>query len=115
MARKVPPSRSVEPDWFLREWMDTLEVRQTDLIRETGWAKSRVSEIVNGKTDYYREIVNTLASVLKIHPWELLMLPEEAHHIKRLRAMLDEEVHLRVAEAQQGYTLPPPPRDRKAG
>lgn len=81
-------------------------MKQADLIEKTGWPKSRMSEIVNGKTEYYREIVNTLAAALNIRPWELLMTPEEANHLKRLRTMFDEEVHLRVAESQQGYTLP---------
>lgn len=86
MPRKAAPPKAVGPDWYLPEWMETLHVRQADIVAATEWPKSRVSEIVSGKTSYYREIVNELSRVLNIQPYELLMHPEQANAIKRQRA-----------------------------
>lgn len=85
MPRKIASPAIIGPDWFLQEWMNTQRVIAADIGRETGWAKSRISEIVNGKTGYYREIVNELSRVLRIQPFELLMHPEDAFAIRRLQ------------------------------
>jgi transcriptional regulator with XRE-family HTH domain len=117
MAKKAPDPRSFEQDWFLPEWMASKKMSQAELGRRTGWSKATVNDIFHGKTNYYREIVNLAARALEVHPWELLMSPEEANQIKRLRTALDEEVHLRVAEAQQGFRTKDelPDRRKKAG
>lgn len=44
-----------------------------------------MSDIYNGRTAYYREIVNALSNALNIQPYELLMPPEEAMSIRRMR------------------------------
>jgi transcriptional regulator with XRE-family HTH domain len=74
-----------QADWFLPEWMATLRVTQADLGRETGMSKSTISEIVNGKTHYYRALLNEMARALKIAPFELLLPPEEAFALRRMR------------------------------
>lgn len=86
MPRKKLAPKAVGPDWFLTEWMKTLEVRAVDLVRETGMGKATISDIVNGRTDYYRVLVNEIARVLRIEPFELLMHPDEAFALRRLRA-----------------------------
>lgn len=86
MPRKKLASTAIGPDWFLPEWMKTLDVRPVDLVRETGMGKATISDIVNGRTDYYRAIVNEMARVLRVEPFELLMPPEEAFALRRLRA-----------------------------
>lgn len=101
MARKREPVQVVGPDWHLSEWMKTLKMKQADIIRETGWGKATMSDIVAGRTSYYRQIVNELARALKIEPWELLLPPEEVFHIRRLRQAVDEEHRLRLVAEQQ--------------
>lgn len=85
MARKAAPKAVIGPDWFIQEWMATLRITQADLIRETGWSKGTANDIYHGRTNYYREILNLVASVLKIQPFELLMHPDEAFRLRRLR------------------------------
>lgn len=74
-----------EHDWYLRAWLETQKMRQIDLVERTGWGKSKVSELVNGVWHYNREIINTVAKALRIEPFELLMHPDEAMAIRRLR------------------------------
>lgn len=78
-------ARNVDFDWYLAEWMDTLGVIQADLSRETGFPKAKMSELVNGVSRYNRDVVNALALALKIAPHELLMHPEDAFALRRLR------------------------------
>jgi hypothetical protein len=85
MPRKVIPATAIGPDWFLPEWMGALRVKPVDLIRETGMSKATISDIVNGRTNYYRSLVNQMAIALRIEPFELLMHPDEAFALRRLR------------------------------
>lgn len=99
MPRKAPDRSGLaahQPDWFLPEWMASLRVTQADLCRETGLNKSTMSEIKNGKTSYYRALVNQMSRALRIEPFELLMHPDEAFALRRLR-----EGALRIAAEQK--------------
>lgn len=58
---------------------------QADLCRETGFSKAKMSELVNGVSRYNRDVVNTLAKALHIRPHELLMHPDDAFAIRRMR------------------------------
>lgn len=112
MAKKTTPPRAIGPDWFLPEWMGSLHVTQAQLARLCGWSRSRMNEIYHGETEYYRAIVNQIASALRIEPWELLMQPDLAMQIRRLRAAVDTEVQLRAAENRQDFTPADPPAER---
>jgi hypothetical protein len=72
-------------DWFLREWAQHRGKRQAALVGELGFTKNPAHKIWHGKQPYRRELVNTLAAWLEIEPYELLMLPEEALALRRLR------------------------------
>jgi transcriptional regulator with XRE-family HTH domain len=85
MGQSLPPEHQIDArDWFLREWLAYRGMRQTDLSRATGIPKATMSAIFNGKTGYYRDLVNALAAALQVQPFELLMPPEEAMAIRRL-------------------------------
>lgn len=101
MARKVEPPRSIGPDWFLVEWMRDTHTTQAALAKLTGWSKATTNDIYHGKTGYYRQILNEAARALKIQPFELLMPPEEAYHVRRLRAAVEEEHRLRAVADQR--------------
>lgn len=108
MPRKASPARTVGPDWFLAEWMDSRRITQADLCRMTGWSKATVNDIYHGRTEYYRAIVNQLANALHMDSWELLMHPAEANAIKSLR-----ESALRIAaETHLPFTPAEPESDR---
>lgn len=112
MPRKASPSRTIGPDWHLAEWMGALGVTQAELGRLCDWSKATVNDIYHGKTEYYRAIVNRIATALRIEPWELMMPVEQAMQIRRLRAAVDSEVQLRVAEERATLTPPEPASDR---
>jgi transcriptional regulator with XRE-family HTH domain len=77
--------QSPEFDWHLAEWMAALKVSQAELCRRTGWPKTKMSELVNGVSRYNRDVVNPLAKALDIEPHELLMQPQDAYALRRLR------------------------------
>ena len=73
------------PDWYLREWLATLGKRQASLTIELGWNKNTAHLLFHSKQPYRREDVNEISAWLQIRPYELLMPPEEAMAIRRLR------------------------------
>lgn len=85
---------SQQPDWYLREWAAFYGKRQSSLVNELGWNKSRANYIWHSRQPYSRELVNEIAAWLGIKPFELLMPPVEATALRRLR----ETAALIVAE-----------------
>lgn len=73
-------------DWYLAEWLETLQVRQADLSRLTDWDKRKTSFLVSGKQPYKRDDVNEAAFALNLQPFELLMPPEQAMALRQLYA-----------------------------
>lgn len=108
MPRKRQPSLVIGPDWYVNEWLATLKMSQADLGRATGWGKARVSEICSGKTNYYREIVNEIARAMNIHPFELLLHPDDAMAIRRLS---QDAVHI-AADRRAVFNPPEPETSR---
>jgi transcriptional regulator with XRE-family HTH domain len=72
-------------DWYLKAWMATCKVKQSDIMRETGYSKATMSDLFTGKQRFNRDILNEIAHVLNIRPYELLMHPDEAMAIRRVR------------------------------
>lgn len=83
MARRGVPKQI---NWYLREWMDHLSVKQAEICRRTGWSKASASQLYNNVQDYSPKIVNEAAQALNVAPYELLMRPEQAMALRRLRA-----------------------------
>jgi len=72
-------------DWYLSRWLDATGLKQAGLERLTGWDKRKASFLVNGRQPYRRQEVNEAAAALNIEPFELLMHPEDAFALRRLR------------------------------
>jgi transcriptional regulator with XRE-family HTH domain len=72
-------------DWYLKEWLDSTGTSQADLCRLTDYPKAKVSDLVNGKQRYNRDILNDVAKALNIYPFELLMHPADAMAQRRLK------------------------------
>ena len=73
-------------DWYLKQWLSTLDKRQADIVRDLDWNKARVSLTASGKQAYTRDDVNEIADYLNLRPYELLMHPEDAMALRRLRS-----------------------------
>lgn len=95
MARRGIPKGPV--NWYLREWMDTLGVRQADMVERAGWSKATASQLYTGKQDYSPKVVNEAAQALNVAPFELLMRPEQAMAFRRIR----EDAIRVVADSQE--------------
>jgi len=80
--RGVPKGK---PHHFIREWMDYLKLNQAFMIREAGWSKATASQIYNGTQDYSPSVLNSASHVFKVEPYELLMTPERAMAMRRLK------------------------------
>jgi len=92
-------------DWYLKEWLRSSGKKQSDIVNDLDWNKARVSLMARGEQPYTRDAVNELATYLNIHPYELLMHPDDAMALRQLR-----KDALRVVEIST-----PSERLRKAG
>lgn len=83
------------PRWdiFLKEWLRALHKVQADVVKDLDWNKAKVSLIANGKQPYMRDDINQLAEYLNLRPYELLMHPDDAFAIRRLRADMIRLAH----------------------
>ena len=72
-------------DWYLREWIATLGVKQAHLVRDLDMNKAKASLLVSCKQQYTRDDVNLIAGYLNLKPYELLMHPTDAMAIRALR------------------------------
>ena len=69
-------------------------IRQTELVVKLNWPKSKASKITNGEQRYTQDILEDLATLMGLRPFELLLHPREA---KALRAIRDATEHLAAA------------------
>lgn len=81
-------------DWYLKEWLATLGKRQADIVRDLGWNKARISLMLRGKQPYDRDSINELATYLNLRPHELLMHPDDAMALRRLKIAADQIVKI---------------------
>lgn len=72
-------------DWFLKEWLRYYCKKQADMARELDWNKAKVSLTASGKQPYDREDVNQASAYLNIQPYEILMHPDDAMALRRLK------------------------------
>lgn len=87
--------RMATPRWdvYLKEWLRALGKTQADVAKDLDWNKAKVSLIANGKQPYMRDDINQLAEYLNLRPFELLMHPDDAFGIRRLRAEMIRLAH----------------------
>lgn len=93
--------------------MDHFDLDQTSLRARTGWSKRKASDLVTGTQRYNRDALNEAAGAMLLAPFELLMHPDDAYGIRKMRAEIEREAVRLVAERGPTYQLPPPDRDRK--
>jgi hypothetical protein len=80
-------------DWYLKDWLQATNKKQSDIVRDLDWNKAKVSLMVRGLQPYTREEVNELAEYLNIHPHELLQHPDRAFATRRLHAEMIRLAH----------------------
>ncbi len=101
MAKRTRPVIPVT--WYLREWMDTLGVNQSFMVREAGWSKTTASLLYNCQQDMNVDLLKSAAAALKREPYELLMPPEDAFQIIRHRQEIEREALRLVSDRQAKF------------
>jgi transcriptional regulator with XRE-family HTH domain len=81
-------------DWYLKEWLKATATSQAELVRRTGYPKAKVSDLATGNQRYNRDILNDIATALNIHPFELLLHPDEAMAQRRMRKLAEQMVRI---------------------
>lgn len=89
-------------DWYLKEWIETLNCSVTELRERTEWTHRIASQLVNRKLRWNRDHLSQAASALNLSAWELLMHPSDAMEVRQLRAQV-----LRAAEKRSDYVAEP--------
>lgn len=103
MARRGIPKVPVL--WFLPEWMRAADIStQAEMMEKTGWSKAKMSQLYNGKQDFNSEVLADAARALNVRPFELLMPPEDAMAIRRMR-----QDALHIAADRRATFSPEPP------
>lgn len=80
-------------DWYLKQWLRYYGKRQSDVARDLDWNKAKVSLTASGKQAYTRDDVNEIADYLNLRPYELLMHPDDAMRLRRLREEMIRLAH----------------------
>ena len=71
------------------------------MVRELDWNKAKVSLTASGKQPYDREAVNEASAYLNLQPYELLMHPDEAMALRRLRQDMARIAAVQTSEGLQ--------------
>lgn len=77
-------------DWYLREWFAVLGKKQRDLITGLDYQPAQAHRLWHSLQPYRRDNVEEISAFLNIAPYELLMPPEEAMALRRLRSAIAE-------------------------
>lgn len=88
-------------DWYLKDWMKALGVSQAELCRRTDYPKAKLSELASGKQRYNRDILNDVSTALHLRPFELLMHPDDAMAIRRVRDDAARIASVRLVDEKQ--------------
>lgn len=78
------------PLWYLQEWFAANGLIQRDLVTGLDWLPAKAHKVWHGLQEPKTSEIRDIAALLNIAPHELLMPPEEAMRIRRLRSVISE-------------------------
>lgn len=81
---------TAQHDWYLQEWFAVGGLKQHDLVTKLDYPKNTAFKLWHGVQAYRRDNVDEISALLNIAPYELLMPPEEAMQLRRLRSVIAE-------------------------
>lgn len=88
------------PDWFIQEWAASKRLTQADFRKALDLEKNAAFRLWHGVQPYRRDYVNLAARWLSIAPYELLMRPEEANAIRKMKEAVVTLAHSNEPERQ---------------
>lgn len=74
----------------MKEWFATQGLIQRDLVTKLDYQSTQAYRLWHGLQPYRRDQVEEISALLNIAPYELLMPPEEAMQLRRLRSVIAE-------------------------
>lgn len=89
-------------DWYLREWFATMGMKQRDLVTKLDYQPALAHALWHSVQRYRRDHIEQISALLNIQPYELLMPPEEAMAMRRLKSAIAE-----VARVEPAAEAPP--------
>ncbi|WP_292223846.1 hypothetical protein [Brevundimonas sp.] len=98
------------PLWYLQEWFAVAGKKQRDLVTGLDWLPAKANKVWHGVQEPKSSEIHEIAAFINIAPHELLMPPEEAMKLRRLKSVLNEVVApaaIHVAEAVAPPTAKP--------
>lgn len=104
------PGDDAGPDWHLQAWATRLGKKQADLVTKLDIHKTTAHRLWTGKQPYRRDFVVKIARWLEIEPYELLMDPDEAVALRRLR-----ETAFQIAAEDRRAWVDAPPAAKAGG
>ncbi len=110
LSHSVRMSPIEHHNWYLREWFAVIGLKQHDLVTKLDYPKNSAFKLWHGVQPYRRDNVEEIAALLSIRPYELLMPPEEAMQLRRLRSVIAE-----VAKPESEAALIPANRTGTSG
>lgn len=100
VSHPVSMALPTSSDWYLREWFATIGLKQFDLVTRLDYPRGTAHKLWHGIQPYRRDNVVDIAALLNIQPFELLMPPEEAMALRRLRSAIAEVAKAEPAPAE---------------
>lgn len=94
-------------DWYLREWFGTAGLKQHALVTQLDYPKNTAFKLWHGIQAYRRDNVEDISALLNIQPYELLMPPEEAMALRRLRSVIAEVAKTEPADQPEDVEIKP--------
>lgn len=90
--------------WYLQEWFATVGKIQRSLVTDLGWLPAKANKVWHGIQEPRASEIHEVAAMLNIAPHELMMHPDDAMAIRRLRSAV-EEVTRPAAVSDRDQTL----------
>lgn len=100
-------------DWYLRDWFATVGMKQRDLVTKLDYQPAQAHRLWHSLQPYRRDHVEEISALLNIQPYELLMPPEEAMALRRLKSAIAEVA--KTEPAAPAVEEPHPPRTGTRG
>lgn len=93
-------------DWYLREWFASLGKIQRDLVTQLDYPPATANALWHGVQRYRRDHIQQISQFLNIRPYELLMHPDEAMALRRLKSAIAEVQRSDTPSGEGDVTTP---------
>lgn len=77
---------------FVREWMMLAGLKQAELVNRLGYSKAKANAIWHNEQRLNEDTLEEIAALVGARPFELLLHPDNAHHIRRLEALVADAI-----------------------